>query len=148
MAGPVVSHDRANVRWKIAQFASGDPRSQFGLPAWGSLSEDQVMALMGEAAGFDPGGGLLGRGRDVPVDPERVLSRLEEAGDRLAEAAARGERVLLATGHPVGLVLLYAAVGELLVAHGATPPPPAGGRRLEESGARPRRSATCTASPS
>jgi hypothetical protein len=78
------------------------------------------MALMGEAAGFDPAVVTSGVDGDVPVDPERVLVRLEEAGDRLAEAAARRERVLLATGHPVGLVLLYAAVGELLVAHGAS----------------------------
>jgi hypothetical protein len=120
MAGPVVSHDRANVRWKIAQFASGDPRAQFGLTGLGVLSEDQVMALMGEAAGFDPAVVSSGVDGDVPVDPERVLARLEDAGVRLAEAAARGERVLLATGHPVGLVLLYAAVGELLVAHGAS----------------------------
>jgi hypothetical protein len=120
MAGPAVSHDRANVRWKIAQFASGDPRAQFGMSGLGVLSEDRVMALMGEAAGFDPAVVTSGVDGDVPVDPVRVLERLEEAGTRLAEAAARGERVLLATGHPVGLVLLYAAVGQLLTAHGAT----------------------------
>ena len=118
MAGPVVSHDRANVRWKIAQFASGDPRSQFGISGLGALSEEDVMALMGEAAGFEPEVVSGGGDGPVPVDPEHVLVRLEEAGDRLAEAAARGETVLLATGHPVGLVLLYAAVGELLVARG------------------------------
>lgn len=78
------------------------------------------MALMGEAAGFDPAIVSSGVDGDVPVDPARVLTRLDEAGVRLAEAAAAGERVLLATGHPVGLVLLYAAVGELLVAHGAS----------------------------
>jgi hypothetical protein len=120
MAGPTVSHDRANVRWKIAQFASGDPRAQFGLTGLGVLSEERVMALMGEAAGFDPDIVSSGVDGDVPVDPARVLARLDEAGVRLAEAAAAGERVLLATGHPVGMVLLYAAVGELLVAHGAS----------------------------
>jgi hypothetical protein len=120
MAGPVVSHDRENVRWKIAQFAAGEPRSQFGLSGLGVLSESQVMALMGEAAGFDPDLTSSGGDGPVPVDPVRVLAHLHEAGTRLALAAARRERVLLATGHPVGLVLLYAAVGELLVAHGAS----------------------------
>jgi len=115
MAGPVVSHDRTNVRWKIAQFASGDLKAQFGIRGLDVLSEDQVMALMGEAAGFDP----ASTADDVPVDPERILPRLADAGDRLAEAAARGQRVLLATGHPVGLIELYGAVGELLVRHGA-----------------------------
>jgi len=116
MAGPAVSHDRTNVRWKIAQFAGGDLKAQFGITGLEALSEAEVMALMGDAAGFDP----EGTGMDVPVDPRRVLPRLAEAGDRLAEAAERGERVLLATGHPVGLIQLYGAVGELLVEHGAT----------------------------
>jgi len=116
MAGPAVSHDRTNVRWKIAQFAAGDPKAQFGISGLGVLSEDQVLALMGEAAGFDP----ASTADDVPVDPEKILPRLAEAGDRLAESAARGDRVLLATGHPVGLIQLYGAVGELLVRHGAS----------------------------
>jgi Phosphatase len=137
MAGPVVSHDRANVRWKIAQFASGDPRSQFGISGLGALSEERVLALMAEAAGFDAD--VIAQGGDgpVPVDPERVLPRLEEAGDRLAEAAAEGATVLLATGHPVGLVLLYAAVGDLLVAHGARLIRPLEGDRWRSLG-RPR----------
>jgi len=115
MAGPVVSHDRTNVRWKIAQFARGDLKAQFGITGLEALSEDRVMDLMGEAAGFDP----ASTDGDVPVDPARVLPRLVAAGDRLAAAAARGERVLLATGHPVGLIQLYGAVGELLEHHGA-----------------------------
>jgi hypothetical protein len=128
IAGPAVSHDRANVRWKIAQFAAGDPRSQFGLSGLGVLTEAQVMALMGEAAGFDADLTSSGVDGPVPVDPFRVLANLQDAGTRLAEAAARGERVLLATGHPVGLVLLYAAVGDLLVAHGASLLRPLDGR--------------------
>ena len=50
----------------------------------------------------------------TPIDPFRVLAAWEVAGDRLALAAAAGERVLLATGHPAGLTLLYQAFGELL----------------------------------
>ena len=39
------------------------------------------------------------------VDPETILESLEAMGDRLALAAERGEEVLIATGHPVGMVL-------------------------------------------
>jgi len=115
MAGPVVSHDRTNVRWKIAQFASGDTKAQFGISGLGAVTEGEVMDLMAGAAGFDPASTEAA----VPVDPAYVLPRLAEAGERLADAAARRSRVLLATGHPVGLVQLYGAVGELLVEHGA-----------------------------
>ncbi len=121
MAGPTVSHDRANVRWKIAQFASGDPRAQFGLTGLGVLSEERVMALMGEAAGFDPAIVSSGVDGDVPVDPARVVAASRRGG-RPAGRGRRGggARPPRRPGHPVGLVLLYAAVGELLVAHGAS----------------------------
>src|SRR5690349_20011612 len=137
MAGPVVSHDRGNVRWKLAQFASGDHRSQFGISGLGAISEDRITTLMADAAGFDPGVVSMGGDGPVPVDPGHVLVRLEEAGDRLADAAAGGQTVLLATGHPVGLVLLYAAVGDLLVEHGARLIRPLDGDRWRSLG-RPR----------
>ena len=122
VAGLVTTHDRGNVRWKIERLVAGDPDLQFGLTG---LSEDDggpsfeaVLALMADAAGFDADPGL--RFGPMAVDPERVLDACEGAGDRLAEAARRGEHVLLATGHPGGLLLLYQAVGRLLVEHGAT----------------------------
>jgi Phosphatase len=53
------------------------------------------------------------------VNADRVLDAFEAIGDRLALAAGRGERVLLATGHPTGLPLLYQETGKLLADHGA-----------------------------
>ena len=53
-------------------------------------------------------------------------------GDRLARAATAGERVLLATGHPVGLALFYRALEGLLVARGARLVTPAAGARWHE----------------
>jgi hypothetical protein len=52
------------------------------------------------------------------VDPDRVLDACEAVGDRLAQAVLRGERVILATGHPVGLAHLYIEVGRQLRARG------------------------------
>src|SRR4029453_4287012 len=117
IAGPVTSHDRGNVLWKIERLVDGDPDSQFGLTRLGPISAAQVLALMSEEAGFDPDPRL----QEGPsaVDPWRVLRSLEAAGRRLADAATRGERVILATGHPAGLVLLYMAVGDLLEQRGA-----------------------------
>jgi len=54
----------------------------------------------------------------VPVDPDLVLEACGAVGDRLAEAVERRERVVLATGHPVGLAHLYIEVGRVLTARG------------------------------
>jgi hypothetical protein len=55
----------------------------------------------------------------VPIDPNHVLDACEAVGDRLAFACRRGERVILATGHPVGLAHLYIEVGRAIRARGA-----------------------------
>ena len=117
IAGKVTSHDRHNVRWKIKRLVAGHPDLQFGLSGLGGYSADQVLELVAAEAGFDPDPFL--RDEPVPIDPGQVLAACEAAGRRLMEAADRGERVLLATGHPAGLLLLYLSVGELLVDGGA-----------------------------
>jgi hypothetical protein len=116
VAGPETSHDRANVRAKVQRLVEGDPDSLFGMTGLDGLDPEEVLAVVAREAGFDP------RPRDgpTPIDPYRVLDACEAAGRRLAEAAVRGERVVLATGHPGGLVLLYIAVGQLLEEAGAT----------------------------
>jgi len=129
IAGPAVSHDRDNVRRKIARLVAGDPELQFGIRGLtdAGLTPDDVLALVAAEAGFDPDPAIVEG--PVPVDPGHVLDRLDSAGDRLAEAAARGERVLLATGHPAGLSPLYMAVGQLLRRRGATIVRPGSGER-------------------
>jgi hypothetical protein len=111
------SHDRPNVLWKIKRMVRGDPDGQFGLSRLGGSSPQQVLALMAEAGGFDPDPTVLHG--PVIVDPDRVLDASGAVGDRLARAAERGERVLLATGHPTGLPMLYQETGRLLEEAGA-----------------------------
>jgi hypothetical protein len=132
IAGPITSHDRANVRWKIKQLVAGDPIAQFGLTGLGGSSTDEVLRLVAEETGFDPDPAL----RDGPssIDPDRLLLALEAAGRRLATAATGGERVVLATGHPAGLPLLYTAVGDLLENAGAKLLRPANGLTWTEEG--------------
>jgi len=113
----VNSHDRPNVLWKIKRLVEGDPELQFGLSGVSELPYETVLGLAAHAGGFSADPEV--RHGVVIVDPARVLDAFEEVGDRLALAAERGERVLLATGHPTGLILLYQAAGRLLVEHGA-----------------------------
>ncbi|HJP67202.1 MAG TPA: phosphatase [Actinomycetota bacterium] len=117
IAGEVTSHDRHNVRWKIKRLVRGDPDLQFGLTGLDARSPDEVLSLVAAEAGFDPDPFL--RDDPVPIDPLNVLAACREVGARLATAAERGEQVVLATGHPAGLLLLYLAVGELLAEAGA-----------------------------
>jgi Phosphatase len=113
----VNSHDRTNVLWKIKRLTEGDPDAQFGLTGVSGMPIDKALGLVAEASGIDPDVDV--RHGLVVVNPERVLARFEGIADRLALAARRGERVLIATGHPTGLPLLYQETGRLLAHHGA-----------------------------
>lgn len=113
IAGPEVSHAMDNVRRNIRLLCEGDPDKLFGMSGLaGVMSPETVLLLVGQAAGFRPDPGW--RTGPVPVDPDLVLDACEAVGDRLAEAVRRGERVILATGHPVGLAHLYIEVGRQL----------------------------------
>jgi Phosphatase len=130
----VNSHDRPNVFWKLNRLVQADPDSQFGLRGVDALPFEDVLRLMGEAGGFDPDPKV--RHGLVIVAPDRVLEAAGMVGERLARAAHRGERVLLATGHPTGLPMLYQAVGELLEDGGAKLLRPLEGFTWEEGGRR------------
>ncbi len=113
----VNSHDRPNVLWKIKRLTQEDPDLLFGLSGVSDAPFEVVLGLMAAAAGFSADPDV--RHGLIIVDPARVLDALVPIGDRLALAADRGEAVLLATGHPSGLPMLYQATGRLLVEHGA-----------------------------
>ena len=117
MAG-VVSHPMDNVLWKIGLLCDGDDVSRFGMTGVDGLSRAQVLELVAEASGFEPDPRV--RVGPVRVAPERILAACEEAGHRLAVACERRERVILATGHPTGPILLYEEVGRLLARHGVS----------------------------
>jgi hypothetical protein len=117
MAGPRVSHPMDNVRDNIRLLCEGDEDKQFGMTGLQTHTPEQVFSLVAAAAGFpdDP----RARTGPVPVDARLVLRGLDGYGDRLALAAERGESIVIATGHPVGLAHFYMELAKLLVAGGA-----------------------------
>ena len=125
VAGPQVTHPLDNVLRNIRLLHEGDPDKQFGLSGLQALDPDEVLGLVGRASGFEPD--VAARTGPVPVDPELVLDACEAVGDRLAQAVRRGERLVLATGHPVGLAHLYIEVGRLMRARGVEILEPADG---------------------
>jgi len=117
IAGHSLSHPLDNVLRNIRLLCEGDIDKQFGLSGLpGAFTPSEVLGLVGRAAGFTPDPNATTG--PVPVDPELVIEACEAVGRRLAEACARGERVILATGHPVGLAHLYTGVGRQLAARG------------------------------
>jgi hypothetical protein len=131
VAGPITSHPLDNVRRNIRLLSEGDPDKQFGLRGLpGSMEQWEILQAVGRLAGFraDPDA----HEGPTPIDPNRVLEACERVGDRLAVACERGERVIIATGHPVGLILLYGQVGRELSARGATLLRPCEGESWED----------------
>src|SRR5439155_10576798 len=118
----------ANVLSKVDRLITEHPSERFGLQL-ASISRLDLLALLRDEAG-------LGSSQtdELWVDPHRLHDRLAAAGARLARAAELGQSVLLATGHPVGLLHLYLSIASLLERSGASIVTPALGRGWEEKG--------------
>src|SRR5438093_5606256 len=114
VAGPTKT-PRDNAVRNARLLAQGDEDKQLGFSFDGlDVQEvmDAVAALCGCSA--DPHD-TVGPGY---IDPDRTLDELEAMAARLAEAAHRGERILLTTGHPTGPLPLYQAVSRALAGAG------------------------------
>jgi hypothetical protein len=125
-----VSHPYDNVLNNIRMLVELDPDKQFGMTGLQTFTESEVLGFVAAASGFTVDPAI--RTGPVPVDPELVLDACERVGDRLADACGRGESVILATGHPIGLAHLYTAVGRELRARGVRILEPADGETWRE----------------
>ncbi len=121
LAGQVAgtaSHPLDNVRNNALMLLDGDPDKQFGMPGIAEgLALDDILRLVETAA--DAPIDRDARFGPVDIRPEPILAACRAAGRRLHLARERGESVILATGHPVGLALLYHALDGWLGAGGA-----------------------------
>ena len=127
----VATHPLDNVRGNIGMLLEGDPDKRFGLTGLSDgVHFDDVLAIVADAAGapIDPDR----RFGEVHIAPEPILDACVAMGARLAAAAERGERILIATGHPGALDVLYRQLERLSVAHGAAVIRPAAGERWRD----------------
>ena len=114
----IATHPLDNVRANILMLLDGDPDKLFGLSGLpGTFGFDDILDLV--AAGAGPPIDHDARYGDVEIAPAPILDACAAMGGRLARACAEGERVILATGHPIGLALLYHAIDGLLATRGA-----------------------------
>jgi hypothetical protein len=129
----VATHPLDNVRRNARLLLEGDPDKQFGLTGLqDGLALPDVLDLVSTGAGatIDPSEEF----GDVLIEPDPILDACEALGRRLALAAEGGERVLIATGHPGALDLLYRELERTLVAHGGLVIKPADGHAWRQPG--------------
>jgi Phosphatase len=122
-----VGTTRENNLDNYRKLAAREPNWLLGLEPRGSWTFPEVLALMAERCGVCPDPAYA-RGADT-IDPDRTIERLDALAARLRTAADRRERVLVATGHPVGLRPTHTAVARALAAAGCTLLTPASGWR-------------------
>ena len=110
-----VATPRANSLDHFRRLADGDPHFQLGLDFGGRWPYERVLAVMAERSGRVPDT-TAPDGPDF-IDPDVTVDAL----DRLAASLrrARGRRVVVATGHPSGLLETHAAIARGLAAAGA-----------------------------
>jgi histidinol phosphate phosphatase hisN-like protein len=126
VAGPTRT-PRDNAVRNARLLAQGEPDKLLGFSFEGlDLAEvmEAVAALCGCSSDPDE---TEGPGY---IDPDRTLDELEAMASRLGQAARRGERVLVCTGHPTGVMPMHMAVARSLAVAGAKVLTPREGERL------------------
>jgi histidinol phosphate phosphatase hisN-like protein len=125
------THPLDNVRGNAQLLLDRDPDKEFGLTGLqDGRSLDSILDLVETAAGAP----IERDARSGPVEirPEPIVDACIAAGERLRRAAGNGERLVVATGHPVGLGYLYRELAAWLATNGADVITPAGGARWRE----------------
>jgi hypothetical protein len=111
IAGAVATPREANLR-SYRNFASAGVYHRFGLTSPHSWTPEEVLTVMVRRCGVQANPQHL-TGADS-IDPELTLEALDAAAELLAEAAGSRCRVLLATGHPSGLLHIHLALADAL----------------------------------
>ncbi|HWH31179.1 MAG TPA: phosphatase [Egibacteraceae bacterium] len=116
LAGAVATTPGSTVE-NCGRLVAGDERYTFGLTDWRTASLDEAVEAVRRVCGGDPAGAPAGSPGCIDLDA--TLGGIERHRRALAAAAGGGAaRVLLATGHPTGLLAHYGAIGRALQAHG------------------------------
>jgi hypothetical protein len=123
IAGDVATTREDNLL-KYGLFASRLSKAMFGLRPQGAWEPADVLALMADRVGVSPDPSYR-HGPDR-IDPDLALDGLDRMAAAVAAAARPGARVVVATGHPAGLLPVHISLAAGLQAAGAellTPAP-------------------------
>jgi hypothetical protein len=130
ITGDVATPRENNLR-NISLLARHDPQYSFGLSPREDWDVETILVTMAKRAGISPDPDYKS-GPDR-IDPDLAMDRLDAMADRLVLAAERRERVLLATGHPSGLLAVDLVVAHALRSAGATVVTPHAGLSYESA---------------
>jgi hypothetical protein len=111
---------------KAAYVAAGDPDHCFGLSGMHRYTREEVLAQITAQFGWTHTPGEPGEG-PTWIEPAPLLDEIDRTAERLAGAAAAGEHVLFATGHPTGMLGLYQQLASAMREAGAKVPRPGDG---------------------
>jgi hypothetical protein len=129
IAGDVAT-SRANNLRSYRRVAAADEYASFGLDLDRRWTFEAVLAVMAARCGVSPEAAHT-EGPDT-IDPDLTIDALEAAAVHLARAAADRARVLVATGHPAGLLPVHLATAAALRRAGCDLLTPAAGWAYEE----------------
>ncbi|MQB00341.1 MAG: hypothetical protein GEU78_08630 [Actinobacteria bacterium] len=116
ITGPHQSHARrANVT-KIKALLEGDPGATFGLSSAADHSEEDVLGFMAQLTGCSPE--IAELDHQDTIDPDLTMRGIVEAAERLRDAAKVGASLVIATGHPTGMLEHHVRVAEAYVQAG------------------------------
>jgi Phosphatase len=129
----VAAHPIDNVRRNIQLLVEQDPDKLFAMSDMpGRFGFEEILDLVEAAAGESID--RAARFGPVHIAAEPILEACEALGDRLRATAEAGERLLVATGHPNGLDVLYRELARLAGERGAKLLHPADGVEVHEAG--------------
>ncbi len=111
------SHARGSNLQKVRDLVEGRDRdATFGLTGLEKYSAGEILGFMGEATGCSPD--IEDELCEDFIDPDKTIAGLVGAGRLLGREARRGGSLLVATGHPTGMLELYLRISDAFVRAG------------------------------
>ena len=116
ITGPHMSHARRGTIQKIHKLREGDPDATFGLSGIEHHSPQEVLGFMARLTGCPDDVNDLAC--DDLIDPDLTVAGIVDAAARLRDAARSGATLLVATGHPTGMLEHHIRVVDAYLAAG------------------------------